>query len=344
MVKIEFYILGLLKFDSEEIVFSDKQLNQVRKCFNKRFGNPEKRDPYHVWFLEKYFKKILAQIKTDVKFKIIRCELGYYHHRAMFRLDLDVEEIQAFEFIRAIRNPLHLEVRKILNETLPEKIEADGEHSATQILYAYTYPFVIIQDGRKIIKKQLKDAAFSISTTTFFLEIPETSLIRLRTHYVRVSIPSVIVFSDKQLGDSVFRELVNSIYYAALYAKKLQHVGVGFKIKRDDENLNKMDEGILRGLNSYLLQGVVINERQKIDTRTKTTALAISVAAILISVITALLMFVRLSVKKLPSTPASGPNAPSRTLFEFFPQGARQQDDPVEPSALVLKQLPILRL
>lgn len=69
MVKIESYILGLLKFDSEEIVFSDKQLNQVRKYFNERFGNPEKRDPYHVWFLEKYFEKTFAQIKTDVKFK-----------------------------------------------------------------------------------------------------------------------------------------------------------------------------------------------------------------------------------------------------------------------------------
>lgn len=215
--------------------------------------------------------------------------MGYYHHRVIFRLDLDVEEIQAFELIRTIRNPVHIEVRKLLNEILPKKIEADGEHPAAQILYAYTYPLVIIQDGRKIIKQQLKDAAFSISTTTFFLEIPETSLIRLRTHYVRVSIPSVIVYSDKQLGDSVFRELVNSIYYAALYARKLQHVGVGFKIKRDDENLNKMNENILRRLSSYLLQGVVVNEKQKIDTRTKTTALAISVAAIVIPVITALL-------------------------------------------------------
>jgi hypothetical protein len=288
MAKVEFYVLGLLEFDRETVVLSEKQLSQICECFNKRFGNPEKRDPYYVWSLKKYLK-ILKQIKTDAKFKVLQCEMGYYHHRVIFRLILDAGEIEAFELIRAIREPMHQEVRTLLNETLPKKIEKDSEYPATQIFYAYTYPLVIIQNGRKIIEKQ-EDTLFSIPTTTFFLEVPETSLITLRTHYVRVSIPSVIVYSDKKLGDSVFRELVNGIYYAALYMKKMQHKEI-FKNKRDNDDLNRLDENILRELSSYLLSGVVVNERQKIDTRTKTTALAFSAVAIVISAITILLKF-----------------------------------------------------
>lgn len=290
MTRVEFYILGLLEFDREAVVLSDRQLCQICECFTKRFGKFEKREPYYVWSLEKYFEKTLKQIKTGAKFKILQCEIGYYHHRVIFRLILDAEQFEAFGLIRAIREPLHQYVRTLLNETLPKKIERDCKRPAAQIFYVYTYPLVIIQNGRIIIKKQIKDTLFSIPTTTFFLEIPETSLITLRTHYIRISIPSVMVYSDKKLGDSVFRELVNGIYYAALYTKKMQHKGV-FK-NRNDDDLNELNEGVLCELSSYMLNGVVVNERHKIDTRTKTTALAFSAAAIIISVIAVLLKYI----------------------------------------------------
>lgn len=297
MVRVEFYILGLLKFDREEVVFSDEQLNQVCDCFKVKFGNPKKFGPWRVWFLDnKSVKRMfLKDIKSDVKFKIFECKLGYYHHRIILHLAMDVEKIGSLQLVRKIREPLHSNVRILFNKLLPKKIEKDkkppkGEYPAVKILYVYTYPLIIIHDGRKILEELIKDTTFSTPTTTFFLEIPErSSIVTLRTHFMRISIPSVIVFCDKKLGSSVFWDLTNGIYYSCLYEKKMQDARVNFKNKRNDRTLFKLNERLLRRLSSYLLSHVAAVERQKVATRLTNTALVISTVAIVMMLVTFLL-------------------------------------------------------
>jgi len=71
--------------------------------------------------------------------------------------------------------------------------------------------------------------------------VPEVKwLIWLRLHYVRISIPGTIVYAGKEIGDSLFWEFINGIYYAVLYSKKLHDIEN--RISGSGEKMNQVNE------------------------------------------------------------------------------------------------------
>ncbi|MEM3178465.1 MAG: hypothetical protein QXW81_00840, partial [Archaeoglobaceae archaeon] len=249
--------------------------------------DPKECDPWLVWSLSNGIVKEISEV-LKIQHNGIQCELGYYHHRIIFKIKIFKLHLQDGEFkvLREIRDNLHRTVRELLNKALVNKeIKSDGKNPKYRISYVYTYPLIIIYDGVKLIKEKRKDRIFSISTTTFFFKIPEVKYrILLRSHFIRISIPCTIVYADKELSNSIFWEVVNGIYYAALYSKKLQDLKSQISTQGDDA-LNKLDEGILRELSSYLNKGVVTLEIQEAENRVAWIALIISVMSILVSTI-----------------------------------------------------------
>ena len=301
MNKVEFYILGLLRFDKESVakgirsvVLSENQLGQVRRFFNDAFKriNPKERDPWHVWNLSKteIAKELKETLqKSGIKIYNFICEFGYYHHRIIFKIKFDTcFTNQKFEIIRKARDDLHRKVRELLKKILMnQKIKQDWIFPEVEISYIYTYPLIIIYNGAKAIENQ-KDRTFSIATTTFFFEVPEVKWgVWLCSHYVRISIPGTIVYASKNIGDSIFWELINGIYYAVLYSKKLQDVKINISgsISGSDEEMNQVDENILRELSSYLLEGIVTVEKQEASVRIASCAIILSLTSIISSLI-----------------------------------------------------------
>jgi len=292
MFDVEFYVLGLLRFDKEgigeSVVLSERQLGQIKEYLKGKMGeDPKECDPWLVWSLSNGIVKEISEV-LKIQHKRVQCELGYYHHRIIFKIKIFKLHLQDGEFkvLREIRDNLHRTVRKLLNEALVnKKIESDGKNPEFLISYVYTYPLIIIYDGVKLIKEKRKDRIFSISTTTFFFKIPEVKYrILVRSHFIRISIPCTIVYADKELSTSIFWEVVNGIYYAALYSKKLQDLKSQISTRMDDA-LNELNEGILRELNSYLNEGIVALEMQEAENRIAWIALIISVMSILVSTI-----------------------------------------------------------
>jgi hypothetical protein len=291
MVKVEFLVLGLLKFSTEEAVLSENQINEVSNHISQQIiGKLETHDPYKVWSLSEKWYSSDENLRTLLKDANVK--LGYYHHRIILRVTVDIKgEPQVFKSIREIRDRLHLKARELFNESLPRRINKDKKDSqkypAVEILYVYTYPLIIIHGGKNILEKQIKDELFSIPTSTFFLELPELGGPRLiHTNYVRISLPSVIVYCEKDISRSILWDLINSVYYSCLYEKKQQDIKKyrhGFK--RVDIALNKLNEGILRKLNHDLLTNVVEPERRKIQVRIQNTGLGIAVASVVIAII-----------------------------------------------------------
>jgi len=302
MYDVEFYVLGLLRFDKENVgksvILSKGQLNQIQKYLGEKIGRTsEERDLWQVWSLPgeseciKKIKGILS--KHKVSSNDIQCELGYYHHRVIFKLHLRLPKDRSLAVLREIRDNLHCPVRELLNEALlNKKIESDGEKPECLISYIYTYPLTIVYNGAKLVKETRGDRTFCPCTTTFFFEIPEVKYhILLRSHFVRISIPGTIVYADKKLDNSIFWELINGIYYAALYSKKLQDIE-NLKSAQKDETLNELNERILRELSSYLIEGIVALEKQEIGNRLAWIALIVSVMSILLSTIPNIIPFI----------------------------------------------------
>lgn len=301
---VEFYVLGLLRFAQENVgktvVLEDEQINQIAEYFT---GKTNEKNEYYPWrYLNvsagksEFAKKIMGEIEEILKeygsgVSYNQCELGYYHHRIIFKLKLKLHLCSLkdglFETIRKIRGSLHKAVREHLKEALVR--------CPFQISYIYTYPLIVIYNGAEFIRKRQKDGVFSIPTTTFFIEIPEAIKIKeiievivhrtlLRSHFVRISIPSTIVYADKKLGNSIFWELVNGVYYAALYSKKLQDIGKP-KSAQDSKALNELNEEILRKFSSYLIEGIVDLEKKEAGNRIAYAALFLSLISIFISII-----------------------------------------------------------
>lgn len=286
MFDVEFYVLGLLRFDKEgigeSVVLSERQLGQIKEYLKGKMGeDPKECDPWLVWSLSNGIVKEISEV-LKIQHKRVQCELGYYHHRIIFKIKIFKLHLQDGEFkvLREIRDNLHRTVRELLNKALVNKeIKSDGKNPKYRISYVYTYPLIIIYDGVKLIKEKRKDRIFSISTTTFFFKIPEVKYsILLRSHFIRISIPCTIVYADKGLSDLIFWDVVNGIYYAVLYSKKLQDL-------KSQISTNELNEGILRELSSYLNEGIVAFEMQEAKNRIAWIALIISIMSILVSTI-----------------------------------------------------------
>ncbi len=114
-MKIEVYVLGLLKFEDDRIVFDDDELEIIAKrigdCLGKCLGNetslvgkPEEMGGYYVYPLEKCKNQELVLDKNKSKSVTIElAQIGYYHHRVIMHFRLNSESSLDFSTLRDAR-------------------------------------------------------------------------------------------------------------------------------------------------------------------------------------------------------------------------------------------------
>ncbi len=276
-MKIDIYILSLLKFRDDKIVFEDDDLKDIKEKIYDKLKKSDillNKEQQAAGFII-YSLKIDKFKETFLSDKVRKClenglninslKIGFYHHRVIvyFQLDLKKEEYD-FLKLRDMRDKLKESAdkmiynfvikginefiyRSIYNETVKES-RGIGKG---EVEFYYTYPFIIVKKGAKDVENELqKDERFPFSEqiSSLCFEIVELSRYKLffTKHIMRISIPGAILYTGEEKVDrNLMRNIINAIYQYCLYEKKLM----------DDKKgvfENRLDEKILVKLWEYL--------------------------------------------------------------------------------------------
>lgn len=251
-MKIEMYVLCLLRFQGGEIVFNNEELNIIKDAIAITDGlqkqnpftgltgatlNRESRNGFELYHLDP--KKVEScQINGAT---IESAEIGYYHHRVIVQLILN--SVSDFSKLREVRNQLKQRVDEMIEYGVRDQINkliCDGKvREEAEVEFFYTYPLIVVQ------KRWRRSEAFPFSeeTSTLCFDIIEPSWCKPpwgRRHMLRISIPGTILYSSSYgVGIDLRRDIVNLIYQYCLYEKKSMDK-MPFK--------NSLDENLLTNL------------------------------------------------------------------------------------------------
>lgn len=261
---IEVYIPVLIKFQNDGIVFKDGEVEEIRKKVNANFVKQSetisRRDHFDYSFSDEMIKDLVNRLNTyDLgSIKDVKGEFYYYHHRIIMKFEFQVAD--DFDGTRKLRS--------VINEFYPKRIKdcvLDNINSVSDIkaISFYSYLMMIIPKN----KYQLRNYEDRLGSVTFsIIESTNKFLSYGNTHYVRISIPSLIVYYDKLISNDTKVDLINLIYQNLLYEKKLTDCKCSFS---EDiyENLNKyncIDESKLTLFwnNTMDMLGGKISEKQ----------------------------------------------------------------------------------
>lgn len=243
-MKIEMYVLCLLNFQDDKIVFSNQELDSIKdaiasglqeqKLFTGGGQNRESRDGFEVYSLDS--KKVGSCLSEGAA--IESAEIGYYHHRVIVKLSGSAVD---FSKLREARDQLKQLVDEMIERGVKEQIN-ELAHSRTvreeaEVEFFYTYPFIILEKR----PKRSKAFPFSEETSSLCFDIVEPSWFRPsgKKHMMRVSIPSTVLYTQERVGTDLVRDVINTIYQYCLYERKSMDV-------RPFENV--LDENLLANL------------------------------------------------------------------------------------------------
>jgi len=287
-MKIDMYVLGLLKFKKDEFVFSNKELDKIKNKIGEEglrqqeqisMSKPQKSHGWSVYHLQSHV--ILP--KKDIKLKSVK--LGYYHHRVIVWFSLSSEG--SFSELRKIRDEFKKEADKLIEQYVQRKINAlvhENEISDDgKVEFFYTYPLIAIKDSKKNRKKV--KFPFSEQTTSMCFDIIEPSALgfSVRRHVVRISIPGTIIYFQKKINESLKRDLLNAIYQHCLYQWKLrdQH-------QKNRKTEHPLDEEILTRLWMHMIEKMGGRPIDVYTLQLSNTALILAILAIILALLTKL--------------------------------------------------------
>jgi len=224
-MKAKMFVLGLPKFKDDNIVFSRDELESMNgaigECLQKLklcSGESKRRGGYYVYSLDP--KKLC--IDKSSNFKVDLVELGYYHHRAIVNFSLDLKD--DFYTLREVRKELKKLADDIINLFVKERIKklvrSGKVRKRGKIEFFYTYPLIIVE---KCMGED-ETTPFSEQTTTLCFEIFEPSWwgFSAKRHVIRISVPSTILYHQKEIDESLLRDVINGIYHHFLYERLSQ--------------------------------------------------------------------------------------------------------------------------
>ncbi len=267
-VLIDMFVLGLFRFRNDEVVFKSKELDAIyerisflleeegmlKEIYNSNHFRVFRLDPGQI--LQHYGNNLTE--KGIIPLKILQFDLGYYHHRVITLVKIVTTSNNFSRDLRYLRSVIREIVDRIIwncvikaNKELVEEGKIPPEK---QIIFLYSYPLIIIHNGKKLLDE--RSIPFSTQTETLFFNIIEPRprlfglIPRKRVHGVRISIPSTIVYADGKLSHRLVRDMINSIYQYALYEKKHQDIEANCPEKLPCEN--KLNETILTRLWSHM--------------------------------------------------------------------------------------------
>ncbi|WP_284036504.1 hypothetical protein [Neobacillus sp. 114] len=214
-MKAEVYILGLFTFQGEEdenIVFSNEQLNIINTNIENQLGIKRVSQPSK-WVNYPLNKKELMECLHTSACTITAAEMGYYHHRVIFRFILEGENLHPE--LRNIRQNLKSYSKEIIQKAI---IQPNRD---LKFIDFDIYPLFIIHEGLNFFMKK-EDPVFSNDTTTMAFDITEPSKLSPigKKYNIRISIPSTIIYTRAGVSDDFLKAMINSIYQYCLYEKK----------------------------------------------------------------------------------------------------------------------------
>ena len=223
-MKIKMYILGLLKFKNDNIVFNTEELESISQaidnCLQKKgflMGRSKKIGGFYVYSLDP--KKLPIEMSKSSITKINLAEIGFYHHRVIVNLALDLED--SFYALREIREGLKQFADKIIcccvKKEIDKLIQCEEVREEGEIKFFYTYPLIIVENGAR----KCETIPFSEQTNALCFEIVEPCWHKLfgRKHIMRISVPSTILYTQGEAGNNLLRDIINAIYLRCLYEK-----------------------------------------------------------------------------------------------------------------------------
>lgn len=264
---IEIYVPVLIKFFNDEVVFKDKEIQEINKKvyvnFNKYSDKVSRHNHFDYYFKEEKIRELVDALNTyDLSFSFsledISGEFYYYHHRIILKFEFKVPD--DFDGTRRLRSVINGFYPKLIKEYVFDNINSISETKAVSF---YSYMMMIIPKN----KYQLSNYTDRLGSVTFsIIESTNKFLTYGNTHYVRISIPSLIVYYDKLISNDTKVDLINLIYQNLLYEKKLTDCNCEFSedLFENLEKYNSIDESKLTLFwnNTMDMLGGKISEKQ----------------------------------------------------------------------------------
>jgi hypothetical protein len=244
-MKIEMYVLCLLNFQDDKIVFTNQELDSIKdaianglqeqKLFTGGGQNRESRDGFEVYSLNS--KKVGSCLSEGAA--IESAEIGYYHHRVIVKLSGSAVD---FSKLREVRDQLKQLVDEMIERGVKRKINELQIREEARVEFFYTYPLIVIEKR----PKRSEAFPFSEETSSLCFDIVEPSWVRPsgKRHMMRISIPGTVLYAQEGVGRDLLRDVINAIYQYCLYEKKSMD-------KRPFQNL--LDESLLVNLWTYII-------------------------------------------------------------------------------------------
>lgn len=295
----DLYVLGLLYIDGDMVsgpVLDRQQIDHIGWMFASTILNDTRVEAARD---ETYFKFKLSPRDNHLAFErlaqaglspmVDEVQFGYYHHRAIFKFSM--RPGMALSDLRDARRSACQVVReqcfdRITATAIPN---ASGE-SQYLIRYVYSYNLLVVPDGNRELDREQRslrnrfDPVFGVRSTTFGLDLPQRrSIVAPKRHYVRISVPSTVVYVDgRHLDPDLFHSLLDAIYYGGLYRKaQLDHESADGEFVARDGWTNDL---LLRVFN-ILVESVRANERGDMALQISRMSLGIAIVALLFTAI-----------------------------------------------------------
>jgi hypothetical protein len=291
-MKIEMYVLCLLRFQDGTIVFTEPELDNIKDAiaaglqkqqpftvFTGAKLKRESRDGFEVYSLNP--KEVGSCLSVGAT--IESAEIGYYHHRVIVYLRLDSAD--DFSKLREVRDQLKQRVDEMIEHCVKEKINElvrlQTVRAEAEVEFFYTYPLIIVKKRRK----RSKAFPFSEETgsTCFDIVEPSRDSPAGKRHMMRVSIPSTILYPQGRAGIDLIRNVINAMYQYCLYAKRSTDERP-FKNVLDESLLIKLWEQIIARLGSRTID-IHTSRITYTTSRLARSALIVSIIALIISII-----------------------------------------------------------
>lgn len=295
------YILGLLYLDGDLThtpVLTRSQLQAVGRRFADAIYPDMKvgldGDETYLKFRLSEGRNPLAYdelLGNGMRSLVSEVQFGYYHHRAIFRLSFTGDT--ALPAIRDAR----VRACELIRERCFDRLTGCVIPGAVEhrIEYVYSYSLLVIPCGHDEIEREREqvreaeyDRIFTVRSTTFGLYLPQRdAFLRQRRHYVRISVPSTVVYADGPVVDgNLLDNLIDAIYYGGLYQKaKADHAP-----DAPDGEAGASDRwtnDLLLSVFNILVESVRANERDDLGLHVARISAVAALVAVLVTVVLA---------------------------------------------------------
>lgn len=251
MTRVEAYVPVLLNFRDNSLVYCADHVKLLKDTVLSTDNGIEKftsgSDEFEHRLTPSYLRESLEAVPQEHARapEVSRVEVYYYHHRIILRYLFDFAGALPEGDDRRIRELVLAHSRHVLVDKFVTTINSAGPDEGPlpdesgHVTTYYSYCLMILP-GRAKFEKKIENL---VGSHTFrIVEVTPKIHERDRVHVVRISIPSLNVYSDSEMRTFLRVDLLNAIYQHALYSKKEQDASAEKMSDLTEFSLADLDE------------------------------------------------------------------------------------------------------